>query len=69
MPPFSVFCTAIHSFVTGARDFNFPTMPIKSLPRKGRNQGHVTRFKILYPVKYLILRTGWLCQVVNYALW
>ena len=40
-PPFSAFCTAIYSFVTGElRDFKFgtltyiasPTLPIKNLP-------------------------------------
>ena len=57
--PFSAFRTAIHSFVTGEpRDFIFGTLAYhstshpaeKSLPWKGRGQGQITRFRILYIV-------------------
>ena len=57
--PFSVFRTAIHSFVTGEpRDFKFGTLTYhsKSHPadeksfQKGRGQGQLTRFRILHPM-------------------
>jgi len=57
--PFSAFCTAFHSFVTGEpRDFVLGTLTYhsksqpaeKNLPRKGRGQGQITRFRILHPM-------------------
>jgi len=58
--PFSAFCTAIHSFVTGEhiRDFKFGTLTYhsKSHPAdeksslNGRGHGQLTRFRILHPM-------------------
>jgi len=59
--PFSAFCTAIHSFVTGEpRDFKFgtliyhsnlasPILLMKNLSFHG-HQGQMTRFRILHPM-------------------
>jgi len=30
-----------------------PTLSMKIRPWKGRAQGHVTRYKVLHPMKYL----------------
>jgi len=57
--PFSAFCTAIHSFVTGEpRDFKLGTLTYHSTSHpadeksflKGRGHAQLTRFRILHPV-------------------
>jgi len=57
--PFSAFCTAIHSSVTGEpKDFKFGTLIYYSKTHpadekyslQGRGQGQVTRFRILHPM-------------------
>jgi len=72
--PFSTFCIAIHSFVTGEpRDFKFGTLIYhsKSHPadekssRKGRGHGHVSNFYIVDLENFATASCGYTGDIHN----